>query len=105
MMAFKSLHDFNLETFGTEVLLTLASYWLIVWLFNLRNFARVISHLSYSYAIAADRRALVHDLLPKPKSPVLMSSHPSENSGAGICEIRKTVGRVSNRHVKQPLSE
>jgi len=25
VMAFKSLHDFNLETFGTEVLLTLAS--------------------------------------------------------------------------------
>jgi hypothetical protein len=25
MMAFESLHDFNLETFGTEVLLTLAS--------------------------------------------------------------------------------
>jgi hypothetical protein len=24
-MTFKSLHDFNLETFGTEVLLTLAS--------------------------------------------------------------------------------
>ena len=25
VMAYKSLHDFNLETFGTEVLLTIAS--------------------------------------------------------------------------------
>src|SRR5258708_27809435 len=30
-----------------------------------------------------------------------MSSHPSENSGVGICEIRKTVGRkASNRKCK-----
>ena len=47
-MAFESLHDFNLETFGTEVLLTLASvttdesfgYFICV------NFARVIFRLS-----------------------------------------------------------
>jgi hypothetical protein len=102
-MAFKSLHDFNLETFATEVLLTLASvttgqsfgYFICV------NFARVIFHLSYFYAIAADRRTRVQHLFSKPRSSVLMSSHLSENSGVGICEIGKTVGRkASNRKCK-----
>ena len=66
VMAFKSLHDFNLETFATEVLLTLASvttgqsfgYFICV------NFARVIFRLSYFYAIAADRRTRVQHLFP-----------------------------------------
>ena len=100
VMAFKSLHDFNLETFGTEVMLTLASvttgesfgYFICV------NFARVI------FLFLRHRRRSPHARstpLPKPKSSVLMSSHLSENSGVGICEIRKTVRRkASNRKCK-----
>jgi hypothetical protein len=54
-----------------------------------------------THTIAADRRTRGQHLFPKPKSSVLMSSHLSENSGVGICEIRKTVGRkASNRKCK-----
>lgn len=95
----KSLNDFNLETFETGVLLTLArvttgqsfGYFICV------NFARLIFRLSYFYAIAADRRTRVQHLFPKPKSSVLISSHLSENSDVEVCEIRKTIGRKASK--------
>jgi hypothetical protein len=106
-MAFKSLHNFNLETFRTEVLLTLASITLANRLaIRLRKLrARHIRSILF-YAIAADRRTRVQHLFPKPKSSILMSSHLSENSGVAICEIRKTVGQKrATENVKPPWSE
>jgi hypothetical protein len=105
VMAFKSLHDFNLETFGTEILLTPASvttgysfgYFICV------NFARVIFRLSCFYAIAADRRTRVQHVFPKPKSSVLMRLAPVSKQRFGNRRDTKNSRSKSKRKCKSAL--